>query len=207
MIDETKENIEEQQSQDSDELTLLKERADLMGITYHPSIGVEKLKAKIEAKKAGPDVTAAQAQEELDTISEATQLQIDARVPAKAVPTPRQQAAIRREKALRLVRARVTCMNPIKGNMSGDIFQAGNSELGVIKKYVPFNAEQGWHIPQIILNMIQKKKFMTFYETKIGTKKIKRQRLVPEYAIEILPPLTPQELQALKQRQLMAQGQ
>ena len=33
--------------EESDELTLLKERADLMGIKYHPSIGVDKLREKV----------------------------------------------------------------------------------------------------------------------------------------------------------------
>jgi hypothetical protein len=32
-----------------DELTSLKARADLMGITYHPSIGVDKLREKVQA--------------------------------------------------------------------------------------------------------------------------------------------------------------
>ena len=30
-----------------DELTSLKEKADFMGVPYHPSIGVEKLRAKV----------------------------------------------------------------------------------------------------------------------------------------------------------------
>ena len=32
-----------------DELTTLKARADLMGVTYHPNIGLEKLRAKVNA--------------------------------------------------------------------------------------------------------------------------------------------------------------
>ena len=35
--------------EESDELTLLKERADLMGIKYHPSIGVDKLREKVNS--------------------------------------------------------------------------------------------------------------------------------------------------------------
>ena len=37
-----------------DELTLLKERADMMGVKYHPSIGLEKLKEKVNEKLAPP---------------------------------------------------------------------------------------------------------------------------------------------------------
>ena len=36
-----------------DELTTLKGRADLLGIAYHPSIGVEKLREKVKAALAG----------------------------------------------------------------------------------------------------------------------------------------------------------
>ena len=190
------------------ELDLLKQRADLMGISYHPNIGSDKLKEKIQKKldgEAKDETSAGYAQEELDSIDTGASVG-DAinQIPARM--TPAQQRAERRNRALRLVRVRVTCMNPIKGNMSGDIFSAGNSEIGMIKKYVPFNAEQGWHIPQIILTMLQSKRFMTHYTTKINGKELKRNKLVPEYSIEILPPLTAKELDDLRQRQLMAAG-
>ena len=39
-----------------DELTLLKERATLMGIQYHPSIGVDKLREKVTSALKEPVV-------------------------------------------------------------------------------------------------------------------------------------------------------
>lgn len=190
-----------------DELTLLKQRAEVMGISFHPNIGLAKLKEKIEAKTSGDNVADAHLAEQLETIDEAARVDAAAVVPARAVPTPQQQKMERRKKATRLVRIRITSMNPLKSNMKGEIFSAGNSEVGMLKKYVPFNAEDGWHVPQIILTMIKNKKFMTHYEVKQNGKKVKKNKLVPEYAIEILPPLTPKELTELKQRQLMAKGQ
>lgn len=190
------------------ELDLLKERADLMGIKYHPNIGIDKLKEKIQEKQAGgakDEGKVDYAQEELDTIEEGLGIAAASDQPVARL-TPAQQRIERRNRALRLVRVRVTCMNPLKGNMSGDIFQAGNAEIGVVKKYIPFNAEQGWHIPQILLTMLQSKRFMTHYTTKVNGKDIKRNKLVPEYSIEILPPLTAKELDELRQRQLMAAG-
>jgi len=204
----TEETINEETVETPDELELLKERADIMGITYHPSIGIEKLKAKIEERTTKQeDPLNEYAKEQLATIEDAERSAKGAVVSAKAAPTPQQLKMERRNKALRLIRIRITSMNPLKNNMKGEIFSAGNSEIGMVKKYVPFNAEAGWHVPNIILNVIKNKKFMTHYEVKQGNKRIMRHKLVPEYAIEIMPPLTPKELQELKQRQLMAQGQ
>lgn len=209
-------NIENENEQESveiiDELTTLKQRAELMGIKFHPNIGVESLKAKIEEKKAAtpPEVKPEynpHASEELATIAAAQALEgVETFTPLQK-QTAAQINMQKRQAALRLVRIRVTNMNPIKGNMKGEIFSVGNSQIGFVKKYVPYNAEQGWHVPQIILQHMQQKKFMSFQEVKIGNKKVKKHKLVPELAIEILPPLTAKELEALKQRQLMAAGQ
>jgi len=188
-----------------DELALLKQRADRMGIAYHPNIGIEKLKTKIEEKKegivsakneyAGEEAATIQAYEDVvdgDTFTQGRR------------ETPAQINMRKRQEALRLVRIRVTNMNPLKSNMRGEIYSVGNSQIGFIKKFVPFNCDAGYHVPQIILTHMQNKKFMTHFEVKIGNKKIKKNKLVPELAIEIMPPLTAEELQELKQRQLMA---
>ena len=45
---DTKDMTETQETPKVNELTLLKERADMMGIPYHPSIGLEKLKEKVD---------------------------------------------------------------------------------------------------------------------------------------------------------------
>jgi hypothetical protein len=191
--------------QQPDELSLLKDRADLMGIKYHPNIGLDKLRVKVAAAQEGsPDSEeegpTGHEHEEIQTIQDATPID-----PANSDPGVI-AAAARRNDAKQLVRIRVTNMNPTKGNMKGEIFSCGNAEIGFVKKYVPYNAEAGWHVPKILLKMLQKKKYVAHYEVKEGNKKIMKQKLVPELAIEILPPLTPQELKELGQRQIMAQG-
>lgn len=194
-----------------DELSLLKERATLMGIRFSPNIGIDTLKARIEEKTNPPKssestILGQYAGEEYATIQDAENAAAGAKVEPMKAPTPLQQKMARRDKALKLVRIRVSSMNPLSSALKGELIFAGNSEIGMVKKFVPFNAEQGWHVPQIILDVLRNKKFMTHYEEKQGNKKIKRHRLVPEFSIEILPPLTPEELEALKQRQLMAEG-
>jgi hypothetical protein len=186
-----------------DELGLLKQRADLMGIKYHPNTGVAKLRALIEEKKAAP-VADPNAAEEAETIQAYQDIENVPTLTPLVQETAAQLAMKRRKEALRLVRVRVTNMNPLKGAMLGEIFSVGNSQVGFVKKYVPYNAEAGWHVPQIILQQMQAKKYMSHYIVKENGKPVNKHRLVPELAIEILPPLTAQELQDLKQRQLMA---
>jgi hypothetical protein len=218
--DEPKEDVSETVQEDGvdaaagveDELTLLRQRADLMGIKYHPNIGVDKLKEKIAYQQeeiannaASPKATdESDSQEEQDALNnnmDISEAKKDA--PITHETTGQRRVRLRRE-ATKLVRVRVTNMNPLKSALKGEIFSVGNAQIGFIKKFVPFNAEQGWHIPQIILTHIQNKKFLTHYEANIGGKKIKKHRLVPEYAVEILPPLTAEELKDLAQRQLAA---
>lgn len=194
--------MSEEQEMIPDELTLLKEMADRMGIKYSPNIGLATLKERIEAKKAG-QVDPTLAAEELETIQAAEK----SATGFGQMTTAQAVAAQRKKDALRLVRIRLTDMNPVNGNLKGVLMSAGNAKLGFVKKFIPFNAEHGWHVPNIIVQQLKTKKFMSHYEVKQGNKKIKKHKLVPQYAIEILPPLTAKELQELKQRQLMASGQ
>jgi hypothetical protein len=172
-----------------DELTALKARADLMGIQYHPSIGVDKLKEKIRAALAdGPAET-------------------PAAPAASGSETPAQKKARIRAEATALVRIRVTCMNPAKKEWPGEIFTTGNGAVGTLKKYVPYNAEDGWHVPQMILTMLQERKCQVFVSEKSKNGiTVRRGKLIKEFGIEILPPLTKEELHELAQRQLMAAG-
>jgi hypothetical protein len=212
------ENTNADVEQGPSELSMLKERADVMGIKYHPNIGLDKLKAKIEEVQnppenpevikpdmgLTPDPYAAHRGEESATIAAAARVQGDNTLIPGKVQTPAQLQAKRRKDALRLVRIRVSNMNPLKGNMKGEILSVGNSELGMVKKFIPFNAEQGWHVPNILLEELRNRKFMSHYEVKIGNKKHKRHKLIPEYSIELMEPLTAKELDELKQRQIMA---
>jgi hypothetical protein len=185
-----------------DELGLLKQRADIMGIKYHPNIKLDSLKAKVTAKLEG--TSDEHAEEEAETIAAANESMVAKTFTPMHRETPAELKAKRKQECLRLVRIRLACMNPVKANMKGDIFSVGNAEIGMIKKFVPFNAEQGWHVPNLILQEIRNKQFVTHYETKVGGKSVMKTRLIPEYSVEILDPLTPEELKDLANRQLMS---
>lgn len=197
MSNENEPNVEGQSEIDS-----LKERANIMGIKYHPNIGLDKLKAKVAAgQKSEPNPTAS---EEQDTIQDAQEAAVaDTFTPGKH-KTAAQFKTKRKQDALRLVRIRVSNMNPVKNAMVGEIIQVGNAELGVIKKYVPFNAEHGWHVPAVILQELRAKRYTSHFKVKINGKDQNRHRLVPEYSIEVMDPLSGKELEELKQRQIMA---
>ena len=177
------------------ELDSLKETANTMGIKFHPSIGLDTLKAKIEAhRNERPIVT-----HSIPTPEKAPQL--------TAVPDSKKGRQMSsREKirldAIRLVRIRVTCMNPNKREWQGEVLSARNRYTGTVKKFIPFNADQGWHVPYILYQFIKDKKCQVFINTKDSNgRSTKTPKLVNEYSVEVLPELTRQELKDLGLKQ------
>lgn len=166
--------------QATDELATLKARADMLGVKYHPSISLEKLREKVNASLAPEQ------KEVAATVVDRAELQ---------------------RKASELVRIRVTCMNPAKKEWEGEIFTVGNSVVGTFKKYVPFNADEGWHVPRIIYEQIKARECQIFVTVKGPRGNTTRKgKLIKEFAIEVLDPLTEEELRDLAQRQAMSQS-
>ena len=174
-----------------DELSALKARADLLGISYHPSIGLEKLREKVNKAMTSTkeEEVAAPAQEEVQE------------------ETAGQKRARLKREAEALIRIRVTCMNPNKREWEGEVFTVGNNAVGTFKKYVPFNADEGWHVPRIIYEQLLARECQVFYTVKDERgRSIRRGKMIKEFAIEVLPPLTQKELDDLARRQAMAKS-
>ena len=171
-----------------DELASLKQRADMLGISYHPSIGLEKLRDKVNAALTPQEEGAPK-----ETKS--------------AVESETKRRIRLRDEAAKLVRIRVTCMNPNKKEWEGEIITAGNAGVGTYKKYVPFNADEGWHVPNIIYQVLKDRECQVFH-TVTGPRgnKFRKGKLIKEFAIEVLPPLSEDELKDLAQRQAMAKS-
>ena len=72
---------------------------------------------------------------------------------------------------------------------------------------MPFNADEGWHVEQIILNQIKQRECQVFVK-KRGPNGLQTSegKLIKEFAVEVLPALTEKELKELAQRQAMASG-
>lgn len=173
---------------DEELLASLKAKADLMGITYHPSIGYAKLLEKVQNALDG----------------------VKPEEPEQAVTAPTEDLEAKkraiRDNARKLIRVNITCMNPAKKDWESEIIAAGNSAIGTFKRCVPFNTVDGTHVEQIILDAMRDRMCQVFYTETIKGNKVRRGKQIREFAIEVLPQLTKEELQELARRQAMRAG-
>jgi hypothetical protein len=161
------------------ELEALKTKADQLGVTYHPSISAAKLSEKIKKHLEGSTETVSLTKE-------------------PAHETPGQLAKRIQMEALKLVRVNITCMDPQKTEHDGEIFTVGNSVIPTQRKFVPFNTPNGFHIPQIMLDMLKAKECQVFYtERNASGNSVRKAKQIRAFSIEILPPLTDKELKEL----------
>ena len=194
--DSSVENTEEVVMTPAQALESLKLRADRMGLKYHPSISFEKLSEKIAAALA--EETKGDKDVDNGNVS-APQV---AEVSAPKEETLNEKRSRLKKEAFALSRIRVTCMNPAKKEWEGELFTAGNSLVGSVTKFVPFNNDEGWHVPKIILNQIQNRQCQIFTTVRDSQGRSSRKgKMIKEFAVEILDPLTPEELAELARRQ------
>ena len=187
MNDETVQTSETQVDTGS-ELEQLKDRATLMGIKFSSQIGAKALAKKIQKKLDG------ESDDEPEVQPVATP-----NVDLSRVVTP--SAVVKRKEASRLVLCRITCMNPNKKEWEGEIISVGNSYIGTFKKYVRFNSEKGWYIPQIIFDVLKARKCQIFQTVTRNGQKVREGKLINEFAIEQLPLPTRDELTAMANKQ------
>ena len=176
--------INEQEAQ----LDALKAVADNLGIAYHPSIGIAKLEGKI---------------------SQIQSLNENAKEPEKELTAAEQKSRQHtklRNKCRKLVRIRLNCMNPNKQAWPGEIFTIGNKVIGTFKKFVPYNAEAGYHVPNIIYEHLKERQCQIFRRFKLpnGQEKVES-KMIKEFNIEVLPALTQKELDKLATEQAISQ--
>lgn len=167
-----------------DEKTLLKQQCKKLGIPVQGNLSVETLRQLVAEKLAGNEPTS-----QTTTDKETT----------------RQRHKRIRDEATKLVRCRITCMNPAKKNMQGEIFSVGNKVIGTHKKFIPYSPsthEEGYHIPNALYQSLKNRKYQFFREVKHDNgEKTQESVLINEFAIEVLPPLTEQELAELSKAQ------
>lgn len=173
-----------------DELTLLKRRADKLGVPYSNNIGLETLKERVAKAMEGNKEPEAQEEDEVESTDKVQSL-VELR-------------AEKRKEAMKLVRIRYTNMNSRKKDVPGEFFTVANAIVGTIKRYVPYGeaAENGWHVENAIYKMMKRRTFTTTvtkrddkgrpYNTSVERK---------EFAIEVLDPLTKEELEQLAKDQ------
>lgn len=121
----------------------------------------------------------------------------------KTVEAPKELT--REQKALRLVRIIVSPNDSVRAGMPGHIFTVCSSKINngkAIKKYVPFNNEEGWHVPHIIYEQIKNAQMQKFKPVKMANGETAMQPYITRmYNVEVLPDLTEAQLKVLADQQ------
>jgi hypothetical protein len=232
------------------EIDMLKSRARLMGIKFSNNIGLEALKAKVNAKLEGEtnddnsnddddetqedkddegpaetkgdvnEVTDLAPVDDRDALIAELQAKLAAatQTPAKvvtnsSVSTKSSAKKSKRsemiKKQMRLVRLRITNLNPAKKDLPGEIFTFANSVLGAVRKYVPYGeaTENGYHVPYCIYTQLKWREFLNIKVRKDSRgKEHVETNMAREFALEELPQLTERELAQLASSQAAAKG-
>lgn len=184
-----------------DEKASLKLIADQMGITYSNNITVEKLKEKIQEKRDA--INNASASTASTETSGASGTQVNPLASPNAEELPEKPLTLRQylqQEQMKLVRCRITCMDPKKADLTGEIFTVANEFLGTVRKFVPFGeiTDNGYHIPYCIYQMMLGREFLQIRTVKkSGGRQETKTAYVREFSIDVLPDLTKAELTAL----------
>ena len=187
-----------------DELALLKERAKQMGIPFSNNISLETLRKRISDKMEGqeePEVNPLTGDVEIAAITSAPK-KLDAKQNALAL-----RKMMQRDQ-MKLVRVRITNMDPKKKDLPGEIWTVSNEYLGNVRKMIPYGeqTDDGFHIPYCLFRLLQSKRFLHIRTVKDRVTGVERQekQWVKEFSLDVLPDLTKEELARLAAAQAAA---
>jgi hypothetical protein len=187
------------------ELDMLKERARMMNIPFSNNISVDTLRKKINDKLEGkPDEP-----EVAETAANANQ--VYAPNPLIGQTEPMKRKTLRQhlhDEQMKMVRLRITNLDPKKKDLPGEIFTVANEHLGTVRKFIPYGevTDGGYHVPFIIYQQLEARRFQnirTIKDRRTGTNRVES-NWAKEFSLEVLPPLTEEELKRLATAQLAA---
>lgn len=194
-----------------DEKTVLMQRAKLMGLSVSNNIGLETLRKKLEEHQAAQEAASAPAPTSETEAPKATAavnplVQGEA-APVKAPAKPLTLRQILVAEQMKLVRVRIQNLDDKKKDLPGEVFTVANEYIGTVKKYIPYDetSDEGYHVPYCIYQMLKDRMFLSIRTSKgkNGTPKVDT-RWAREFSLEILPPLTEEEIERLAQAQIAA---
>jgi len=185
-----------------DELTLLKDRAKLMGIKFSNNIRIESLREKIAAKISGDEMPADEPTNKVNPLAVAG---IAEEAPPVKPMTLRETLV---KEQMKLVRLRIQNLDPKKKDLPGEVLCVANEYLGTVKKYIPYGeaSDDGYHVPYCIFTELESRRFQnvrTYTDKATGQIRIDSS-WVREFSLEVLPPLTKAELTQLANAQAAA---
>lgn len=184
-VQQTQNTLSEEQQVQA--IASLKKQADRLGVTYKSNVSVATLQKAIQAKLDG----------------ESDESEGDSEVDSKSKrQSETEELEALHKKAMKLVRVIITPMEATKAaNLESELFCAGNSKLGTVKRLVVFG--EPWHVEQILLNAIKEKKYQMFTVKKNARGvEITSAKYVPAYSIAVLDDLTPEEIAELADHQI-----
>lgn len=154
----------------------VKTELDARGIKYHHKAGEAKLKETLNAVLAGTYEAPVEA------------------APKKEAP----KKLTREQEAMKLVRIIVSPNDPVKAGLPGGIFTVCSSKINrgrAIKKFVPFNNDEGWHVPNAIYKQIENAQMQKFKKVKLPNGDTAMEPYIAKmYNVQVLPPLTEKEV-------------
>jgi hypothetical protein len=206
------------------ELSMLKQRATLMGVSFSNNISVDTLRARIQAKLDGEAQDIAESQEpaeQLQTLAPVPPSPVVTAIPPAvlnvqedplaAAPIPTRPKTIREqlmETELALVRLRITNLDPKKKDLPGEILTVANEYLGTVRKYIPYGevTDNGFHVPMCLYRQLQERTFVSIKVRKVNGREHIESQDAREFSLEVLEPLTADELSRLAASQAAANG-
>jgi hypothetical protein len=171
------------------------------GVTMHFNSKREKLEEALNAVKNGDVIEAAPVIAK-DSASSGVLLDISDLEDFKFNGV--ELEGLREEEAQKLVRVIVRSNDPLKRESQGEIFTVGNRSINggrPIKKYIPYNNEEGWHIPNMLLDHLKAAETQIFKKVTRNGQDFMEPTNIKAFNIEILPQLSKDELSTLQVKQ------
>ena len=177
----------------------IKAKLDFMDITYSQNAGINRLREQLREATSVPEIP--------DTPEEVAKAAIgQLELPEGTYGELLTAGQYQSREANKLSRVIISCLNPNKRDWSGEYFDVGNSSDPAKRKYILFDVE--YHVPKIILEYIKEKKCQIFIKGLDNKgREIKVSKLIPEYNIVNLLPLTVAELKELSEKQILRDNQ
>ena len=163
------------------------------GVFLHHKTGLEKLATTLAEVRAGTYIA--------PVASTNTPPQVKGPTAAATKAMEDSKILTKEQRALRLQRIVVSPNDPLMSSYTGLIFTVGSSSVNkgrMIKKFVPFNNDKGWHVPQIIIDQIEAAQMQKFKSiTMPNGQKVMHPYITKKFNVQILPPLTLEEMKSL----------
>ena len=190
------------------EMQVLQQRARIMGLAFSDEDTLDGLRDKIARKLNGddePDETHPVEGHDNVTGLDPETANVKPQVTGKKLSL-RQHIA---QEAMKLVRLRITNLDPKKKDLPGEILTVANEHLGTVRKFIPYGevTDNGWHVEYCLYEQLRDRTFVSI-KTRKGTRGevIVENQNAKEFALEVLEPLTPDEMARLSSSQLAAGG-